>query len=762
MSVVRHTCRGIFVLLLLLGFGRIVYAHADFVRSDPPANSVLQTAPERIQLWFSEPLEPGFSEVQVLDASRNRVDRGDSRIAADDPQSMIISLLPLEPGTYTVAWKALSAVDGHITRGTFTLSIGVAAPAAPPAPVQETAESLPFEAAIRWLNYLAATVLAGVFLFRGLVLAPATEQHPQGSLVDQAVRQPLRRLSWIAWALLLGATFAAFVLQVTVVADSGLEVLLSDTTTQLLFKTRYGLIWIARVGLILGLGLLLLRSYDGGRRAWWGAVILSGAILLTTSLNSHSAAIAGSATLAIAADWLHQVAVALWAGGLAAIAVGLPAGLRSIDQPARRQLLVGIIPRFSALAIASVAALIVTGIYQMWLHVGSLDALRETLYGQSLLLKLAVITPLLLLGAANLLIIRPRLSAAVGTDNTEHPTKLGSRFSQIVAAEAILAILVLLITGLMTSLPPGRQTYERIKAARPLEMQAQARDLRLALTLAPARPGPNTLTIQVEDAAGEPLVDAERVSINLTYLDEALGSNVVIAEPEGEGRYVAQNIVLGLEGSWQAELLVRRAGQEDVRTAFRFAITPSSAVEERPEATATSGLQLPEISTSTILALALIVIGAGLLVYVSRTLSLRSRDGTMLGLASALVICLGLYLVVSAKPGGATVPQEARSLRNPFPPTAESLAAGERIYRAQCQVCHGVNGRGDGPAAAGLNPPPADFRVHLAAGHTDGELFTWVHDGIQGTAMPAFRGRLSDEEIWHTINFIKTFASPEP
>jgi mono/diheme cytochrome c family protein len=87
-----------------------------------------------------------------------------------------------------------------------------------------------------------------------------------------------------------------------------------------------------------------------------------------------------------------------------------------------------------------------------------------------------------------------------------------------------------------------------------------------------------------------------------------------------------------------------------------------------------------------------------------------------------------------------------------------SLAAGERIYRTRCQVCHGVTGAGDGPAAAALNPPPADLRVHMAAGHTDGQLFDWLSNGFKGTAMPGFKDVLSEDDRWNTINFIRTFA----
>ncbi len=116
-------------------------------------------------------------------------------------------------------------------------------------------------------------------------------------------------------------------------------------------------------------------------------------------------------------------------------------------------------------------------------------------------------------------------------------------------------------------------------------------------------------------------------------------------------------------------------------------------------------------------------------------------------------------LPLQAVGAASTVPGASLFNRtNPIQPTSASVTAGEAIYRAHCQECHGLVGAGDGPAAAALNPRPADLRIHMAAGHTDGQLFYWITEGFKGTAMPAFKGILSDEERWHAINFIRTFA----
>jgi mono/diheme cytochrome c family protein len=107
----------------------------------------------------------------------------------------------------------------------------------------------------------------------------------------------------------------------------------------------------------------------------------------------------------------------------------------------------------------------------------------------------------------------------------------------------------------------------------------------------------------------------------------------------------------------------------------------------------------------------------------------------------------------------ATATPTALLLRtNPVPATPVSLARGGEIYRQHCQSCHGVGGAGDGPAAATMDPRPADFRVHMAAGHADGELFLWITDGMTGTTMPPFKAVLSEEDRWHAINYIRTFA----
>jgi len=128
---------------------------------------------------------------------------------------------------------------------------------------------------------------------------------------------------------------------------------------------------------------------------------------------------------------------------------------------------------------------------------------------------------------------------------------------------------------------------------------------------------------------------------------------------------------------------------------------------------------------------------------------------------------LGRRLLGAALIAGALVAAGCDTLnppmRNPIAPTQASIERGSAIYAERCAVCHGVAGRGDGPLAAGLTPRPADFRVHLAAGHSDAQLFDWISNGYPDSAMPAFKDTLSADDRWNALNFIRaSFESTTP
>ena len=105
------------------------------------------------------------------------------------------------------------------------------------------------------------------------------------------------------------------------------------------------------------------------------------------------------------------------------------------------------------------------------------------------------------------------------------------------------------------------------------------------------------------------------------------------------------------------------------------------------------------------------------------------------------------------------VPAAYAKLRNPLPATPENAKRGAAVYEAQCAACHGVTGLGDGPGSRELKPPPArlGWIARLRPSRWDGFMYWATVEGGQpfGTAMPAFKGKLSDDQIWAVIGYIQ-------
>jgi methionine-rich copper-binding protein CopC len=98
-------------------------AHAMLDKAVPAVGSRVVASPPRVELVFTERLEPAFSSVQVLDASGRRVDRGDAAVNPRAREHMGVSLPTLAPGRYRVVWRAVS-VDTHVTSGDYAFDVG--------------------------------------------------------------------------------------------------------------------------------------------------------------------------------------------------------------------------------------------------------------------------------------------------------------------------------------------------------------------------------------------------------------------------------------------------------------------------------------------------------------------------------------------------------------------------------------------------------------------------------------------------------------
>ena len=108
---------------VVIGTALSARAHAFLDHASPAVGSSVPTAPPVVTLWFTQDLEPAFSDVTVTNEAGLRVDLGNAHIPQGSPAELQIGLKPLPRGTYTVSWHVVS-VDTHPTEGTFTFDVG--------------------------------------------------------------------------------------------------------------------------------------------------------------------------------------------------------------------------------------------------------------------------------------------------------------------------------------------------------------------------------------------------------------------------------------------------------------------------------------------------------------------------------------------------------------------------------------------------------------------------------------------------------------
>lgn len=532
------------------------WAHANLVRSNPPAGAVLAQAPGVVTLEFSEALDPLLTRARLVDADFQVIAEGPVVIDPEAERTMALELPAIQDGVYSVIWQARSAVDGHITNGSVSFSVGVnAVPASflPPPGKPGPAAALPsgLETILRWLSYLGVSFAAGSLFFGLLVWRPAyrawSERVPAADL-QAAFR--LRRLAVAGAAGLIAIQLAFVIFQAWESSQGAFQLPFGEALLQLLGSHTIEQFWLRLI--LLGMIVLLGRRLEGpgesSARPWWEVGILALAMLFTYSLESHSAA-TGSA-LAVAVDWIHLTAMAAWVGGL------LPVFLILRDTEVPPRLLV---PRFSAVAVASVVSLALTGIYSAFLHVRTVEALAQTTYGRAISIKSIVFVFLISLGAVNLLVLSPRLA---------DPMNRATRWLKTtVRVEFTLGLLLLLAVGLLTGVPPAQEALE---AERRLGYVGDYREdgVQIKLWVAPGQAGENEIAVDVSgrppSAANSPL----SVLLRLQMAEHGMGVTQVEPEPSDGGRYTLRGSYLSMVGPWSIEVILRRPGFDDISHTF--------------------------------------------------------------------------------------------------------------------------------------------------------------------------------------------------
>ncbi|MYX72492.1 copper resistance protein CopC [Streptomyces sp. SID3915] len=599
------------LLGLVLAGASPASAHAALTGSDPQDGSVVATAPEEVTLTFSEEIAVGGDSIRVLGPDGERADTGEPRDLTDGgPVRYGVALHSgLPDGTYTVAWQAVSA-DSHPVAGAFTFSVG--------APSKTTVALDSGNAG----GGLVGTLydIARYAAYAGFILLAGGSAFVLACWRRGAGARPLQRLVVRGWITITAATLVMLLLRNPYTGSGKLADAFDLDGLQAALDTKPGAALVSRL-LLLGASALFVAVLFGAYAkredekekqdltfglAVGGAVIAVG-IAGTWALAEH-ASTGIQPGIAMPVDVAHLLAVAAWLGGLVALLVALYRTPHITTDAVRR---------FSRMAFGSVVVLVGTGIYQSWRQVGSWSALTGTRYGQLLLIKVGLVAVLLAVAwfsrrwTGRLAEGEEEAVSAVevseGTDGPEAPEIAGpaetsepdpqravqlarqraaltatrqkrardsdpgrSGLRRSVLTETGIAVVLLVVTTILTSTEPGRTEEEAARATAAVTAPAAGGEVNLSLPfdtggtdgkgtvridITPGRTGANDVHLWIDGPDGP--MDVPEVKLAFTLESKDIGPLPVVPDHLAAGHWTASGVQIPMAGDWKLAVTVR-------------------------------------------------------------------------------------------------------------------------------------------------------------------------------------------------------------
>ena len=302
--------------------------------------------------------------------------------------------------------------------------------------------------AVRAIHFAATAMVAGALVFRTVVADPALPGRREASAI---INSQIRKLAWIGLivAIVSGVGWV-LLLTMSLSGESSGEAIMSGALSDVLTLTQFGV--VAQVRLVLAIALGISLALDRWAAARWLALGAALCLVASIAWTGHAASTPHElGYVHLAADALHLYAASAWIGGLVSLALLLRIG-RQYHASAWAKLELDAVKRFSSLGIASVAVLIVSGIVNAWILVGSLRGLVLTAYGWILMVKLALFAVMLIFAAVNRFRLTPELDAPAGGEAHGAALSLITRNTLI---ELALGLVIFVIVGVLGTLHPA-------------------------------------------------------------------------------------------------------------------------------------------------------------------------------------------------------------------------------------------------------------------------------------------------------------------
>lgn len=403
------------------------YAHAFVIDSNPSPSQTLKSAPTKVQVHLSEPVDLKFSKITVIGPDGKQVDKKDIQYINGDQTALTVSLPPgLKDGVYTVSTKMLSQIDGHVTDNAFVFGVGegaavsnVGSSALPSSSTTSSAYgqlTLP-EAVARFPTLVGQVIVVGA-AFATLWLWKPTSKIDWLNSIFAATKNKIDRS--LIKLVVLGSI-------ILVVSDIGMIYVYAYSINSGIgdaIATKFGTVWAVRMFesfVLLAIAVLVYRklkkkvnSAVPSKEEVLSIFALGLAILVTTTLIGHGSATGN--TLPVIVDFIHNLAASVWIGGVVYLGFVVVPKIKQapLDEYVKAAVLSIIIPRFSTIPVVILGIIVITGPFLLYMLEDNLDLTLASFYGKELIAKLVLAGIMIGIGAYNQIVIqRQALKGAI-------------------------------------------------------------------------------------------------------------------------------------------------------------------------------------------------------------------------------------------------------------------------------------------------------------------------------------------------------------
>jgi copper transport protein len=500
-------------------------AHALPQSAIPPEGAEVQAAPSVVEITFGETPDPHLSSIVVVNSSGLSVTTGPTSVVPGHPLDLEVPLKHIGKGVYTVTWKTVSEVDGHLATGAYAFGVGVSAARANAHASSSVVSPPPSLLAVvgRCLFFVGLIGIVG--LVSTCVIALRT------------IPQFATRALFAMW-ILVAAGIAGLV---------EAERAAAGVPWTAVFSTSLGTVIAERIAALAviaaGIAVVRVASAKARRAGLLVAGVGAAASMWVDVAASHAGAQAPvAANLVI--QWVHILASGVWIGGLLALLLAVRGQPSDVKGRAVR--------RFSTAAGIAIVVVALTGTFRAVIEVGSISRLFGTAFGVLVLVKVALFLALAGLGAINRFGSVPQASRQLR----------GLR--RVGSTEVVMGAVVVLVAAALVNVAPPVASAAATTTAQSTRLVVSGSDfattVRVRLAVAPGSAGFNDFTLRVSNYDTGVTVRASSVQLEFTQpLRPQLGQSTLTLKRQPDGTFAARGGNLSIAGIWDIAVIIENA-----------------------------------------------------------------------------------------------------------------------------------------------------------------------------------------------------------